>query len=210
MKKGPHINTGIRKLLEIPQMYNLKRMIFGGEKYRQWYVDSFQIKEGDRILDIGCGTAHILKYLPENIEYHGIDMESDYINYCRSHYGHRAKFYNEMVGEVYRDEWKGYFDIINMHGLIHHLNDDDSGHLIELVFDFLKAGGSAFTADSLFHENQSYLSRWFVSKDRGQNIRTPSGYLQLVEGYFDTVSSQIIKNHTRIPYSLFYMKLSKN
>ena len=209
MEKRSHINTGIRKLLEIPQMYNLKRIVFGGEKYRRWYVSSFNLKTGDRILDIGCGTGHILKYLPDDVEYHGVDMEEDYISFCRSRYGYRASFYHEKVGEKDHSEWHNHFDVINMHGLIHHLDDNDSLKLMQLVFDYLVPGGNAFTADSLYHENQTFVARWLVSKDRGQNIRTPEQYLALARQKFIKVESRIIENYARFPYSLFYMKLQK-
>lgn len=204
-----HVNTGVRKILEVPSIYNLKGIVFGGRHYKKNYVRSMTIAKDSKILDIGCGTASILEHLPSDIEYHGVDMERSYIEHCQKKYGKIGKFYHERVGEVIRPNWMNYFDIINIHGLIHHLSDEDSIKLMELAFQYLKKGGTAYTADSVFHDDQSILSRLFVSLDRGQNIRTPHSYMKLGRQFFEKVTGEVITGHIRIPYSIFLMKLVK-
>jgi len=209
MKKKSHINTGIRKLLEIPQLYNLKGIIFGGENYREQHAKSLNIKSGYKVLDIGCGTSNILKYLPVNIEYYGLDMEEEYIDFCRKEYGDRATFYCEKVGEVEREEWIGNFDVINIHGLLHHLSDSDAESILSTSKKYLKDTGEVVTVDSVFHEGQGAIDKWLVSKDRGQNIKTPAEYVELVSKIFSSVESKVLDDHLRIPYSIFVMRLQK-
>lgn len=210
MSKNTHVNKGIRKILEIPQMYNLKGKIFGGENYRRNHAKNLQIKEGDKILDIGCGTSNILKYLPQNIEYHGIDMEEEYIKFCIEKYGHRASFYCERVGDYERKEWENYFDCINIHGLLHHLTDDDCNHILNLASIYVNDQGTVVTVDSVFHKNQNKIDKWFVSRDRGQNIKSPKEYINMASKFFDKVDHKIVNDHIRIPYSIFIMRMRKS
>ena len=59
-----------------------------------------KINERESVLDIGCGTAAILNFLPSNVAYTGYDINSAYINYAIKNYGQRAIFYNERVNEM--------------------------------------------------------------------------------------------------------------
>ena len=43
-------------------------------------------QEEQKILDIGCGPADILKYLPSDVAYCGIDLSEDYIRDARKQY----------------------------------------------------------------------------------------------------------------------------
>jgi len=210
MSKVTHIRSGIRKILEIPQLYNLKSTLFGGKSYKEWYIKQLFVKEGFKVLDIGCGTSNILEFLPLDIEYIGLDMEESYIEYGKQKYGNRGVFIREKVGETLREEWLGYFDVINVHGLLHHLSDNDTNVLLSMACKYLKPTGYMHTVDTLFHDEQNMIERWIVSKDRGQNIRYPKEYIDLASNFLKVEEHKIISNYLRIPYSIFYMKLSLN
>jgi len=53
------------QLLEYPIIYRGFRFLFGSEKFRKNYASVIDAKQGDRILDIGCGTVNIRNYLPQ-------------------------------------------------------------------------------------------------------------------------------------------------
>jgi len=75
------------------------------------YIDKYvKPKDGDKILDIGCGTADILEYLP-NVEYLGFDMNNRYIQFALQKYGNRGKFFCKKVNLDVLDN-KVLFDII--------------------------------------------------------------------------------------------------
>jgi methionine biosynthesis protein MetW len=35
--------------------------------------------KGGKVLDVGCGKGRLLNYLPQNVEYHGIDFDKKYV-----------------------------------------------------------------------------------------------------------------------------------
>ena len=46
-------------------------------------------KPGDKVIDIGCGSAEVLRYLPD-VDYIGIDINPDYIAFARRTYGSKG------------------------------------------------------------------------------------------------------------------------
>ena len=205
-----HITSGVRKILELPGIYNFWQLLLGGQRHhRRHFRKYFDLKQGQRVLDLGCGTANLLHYLDPAVEYFGVDIEEKYIRWNLKHYSDRGAFYQENVIAEERENWYDYFDAINAHGLLHHLTDFESKTLLERSYRYLKPSGYLVTVDSVFHENQGFVSRWLVGKDRGQNIRTPVGYLNLAQERFEKVDHYILDNHINIPYSVFVMVLTK-
>jgi len=51
---------------------------------------------GDKVIDIGCGSAEVLRYLPD-VDYIGIDINPDYIAFARRTYGNKGTF---LVGDT--------------------------------------------------------------------------------------------------------------
>jgi len=210
MSSKSHIDSGLRKILEAPAVYNLFQTIIGGKRHRKEHFETyFQVPDGTRILDIGCGTAVLLDSLQKEVEYYGCDMQESYINHAREKFGDRGKFFCERVGEKLRSEWIDYFDIINAHGLLHHLTDKDSMSLLEIGHKYLKKGGKMITVDTTYHKDQSFVSRWIVSKDRGQNLRTPSEYDALGKNYFSRIDGKLDTKSLNIPFSIYTMALYK-
>lgn len=198
-----HITTGIRKILEVPLIYNTFQNIVGGNKARERHFKEF-IKPfpGAKILDIGCGTAVLLQHLPKNVEYVGYDLNEQYIESAREKYGDRGTFVCAKVdSSVLEERWLNYFDIINVHGLLHHLTDEQSEDLFQSAKQYLKKGGYMVTADPVYFEGQSKFARWITSRDRGQNVRNVEGYVQLAQKYFSKVKFHIKHNEILLPYT---------
>ena len=205
-----HVTSGIRKILELPSVYNFFQSIIGGDRSRIVHFNKhFNLEDGSRILDFGCGTAVLLNWLTSNVEYFGVDIEKKYIEWNRKRYGGRGQFFHENVIEVERKEWFSNFDAINAHGLLHHLSDDECLILIDRAYKYLKPSGYLVTVDSVYHENQTRFSRWLVSRDRGQNIRTPSKYLKLAHERFEIVDGELLDSHLKIPFGVFVMVMKR-
>ncbi|MEP7266912.1 MAG: hypothetical protein ABI844_04740 [Saprospiraceae bacterium] len=63
-----HITSGIRKILEIPKVYDLWQNFVGNKKALKRYTHEYICPNaGDKILDICCVTGYILKFLPKKL-----------------------------------------------------------------------------------------------------------------------------------------------
>jgi hypothetical protein len=70
---------GLWSILYLPQVYNAFTSVVGAESVMKLLAERFaRPRPEDRILDVGCGTARILQYLPV-ARYLGIDNNSRYI-----------------------------------------------------------------------------------------------------------------------------------
>lgn len=195
------ITHGIRGILSHPGMYNLMQNLVGAEKARRLLVaDYFPLKPGMRILDIGCGTAEILKHLPEDIVYTGFDASQEYIGQAKKRFGDRGEFHAELVEQSTLNTLER-FDLIFAFGLLHHLDDDAALALFRLAASGLKPGGKLVTMDPCYAEGQHPLARWMISKDRGRSMRTPEGYRQLAATRFADVRCNVRHDMLYIPYS---------
>ena len=75
----------IRKILDSGFFYDLYHDIIGTEK-KIFAKDYIGDVKGKKILDIGCGTAQIVRYLGDADEYVGFDMSPRYVEYARKKY----------------------------------------------------------------------------------------------------------------------------
>ena len=81
------ITNGIRAILSVPVIYDTMQNLMGAHKARQELVTKFIRPEpGFKILDIGCGTAEILQYIPNSVEYWGYDINANYIATAKAKY----------------------------------------------------------------------------------------------------------------------------
>ena len=88
------IITGLRAVLSHPWIYDVFQNIMGARSARQSFSTTYiRASPGSRLLDIGCGTAWILEYLPENIAYWGYDINPVYIAAARAKFGKRGSLH---------------------------------------------------------------------------------------------------------------------
>ena len=69
----------MRKILANPLVYKTVQKLFGSEGLRKTLsAEYLTLKNNDDLLDLGCGTGDILKFLP-SINYTGIDSSEEYV-----------------------------------------------------------------------------------------------------------------------------------
>jgi SAM-dependent methyltransferase len=137
-------------------------------------------KPGERILDLGCGTGAAVDYLPENIDYTGIDISSAYIERAKSKY-HQRKF---LVADITTsNEPDGPFDRAFSFGVLHHIPDDGVHRLLDRLKRIVKPGSVYATIDPCLVEGQHPIARMLITNDRGQHVRTPDGMRRLFDGF---------------------------
>jgi SAM-dependent methyltransferase len=191
--------TGIRKILSHPAVYNLWSQAVGGKRAQTMLVRDHVLPwPGARVLDLGCGTGELLDFLGD-VRYTGVDVSEDYIASAREHYGNRAEFF---VGDATSIETLvEEFDLALAVGVLHHLDDAGARGMFKIAASALRQNGRMITIDPTFVEDQSRLARFTIAHDRGNNVRSPEGYLRLATGYFASISSTIRTDLLRIPYT---------
>lgn len=199
----------MRTILAFPTIYRLFTNIVGGDA-RSFCVEKYiRPGDGDKTLDIGCGTADILSYLP-SVQYVGMDMNQAYINSAKRRFGNSGKFLTEKVNKGAINELSLFdFDIVLATGVLHHLNDDEARQLFELARSALKAGGRLITLDGCYVEGQSWLTRFILSRDRGKYVRTRDQYVGLARKSFTHIKVFIHHDLIRIPYTHIIMECKK-
>lgn len=203
------ITTGIRSILSHPAMYNLSQNLLGVRKARHVLAnDYFPKKERLRVLDIGCGTAEILEFLPTSIDYVGFDASDAYIAEAKKTYGERGSFFADTVRDAHLNSMQG-FDVVLAFGVVHHLDDGEAKQLFSMAYQALNDGGSLFTVDPCFCPGQPWLGHWLIAHDRGQNVRDEQGYQQLGKAYFGNVTSTPRHDFLRVPYTYLVMECKK-
>jgi SAM-dependent methyltransferase len=156
-----------------------------------------------KMLDVGCGPANVLAYLPA-VDYTGIDLNEKHIAFARERYGDRGRF---MVGNAAGDlkQHEQSFDLINVSALLHHLGDDEAVSLFKSLTRLLKQNGRIVTFDNVWLPKQRVAVKLINALDSGTNIRTPEAYLSLLGGLELNIETRIFNDLLRIPYDHFVM-----
>lgn len=196
----------IRKILGQPWVYSLMRYVTLPRSNRDLFAREYvRAKDGDRVLDLGCGPADILEALP-NIEYVGIDADPRYIESARRRFGERGTFHCGRANSELAKLGLGGFDIVIAHGLVHHLDDIEAREFFQTARNALRLGGRLVTADGCFEPEQNRLARLLLMGDRGDFVRTRSHYERLARSVFTHVVSDVRHDIFRLPYSLILMQ----
>jgi SAM-dependent methyltransferase len=196
--------SGSYRLITIPSIYKLLMFSLGADKAITRYVEEvLQPKVGMKMLDVGCGPANVLAYLPP-VDYTGIDLNEKHIAYARQRYGDRGRF---IVGNAADDlkQQEKTFDLINVSALLHHLDDGEAISLFTSLKRLLKADGRIVTFDNVWLPGQRAAVKLINRLDSGINIRTPEGYLGLLNGLGFDIETRVFHDLLRIPYDHFIM-----
>jgi SAM-dependent methyltransferase len=202
------ITSGIRAVLSHPRVYDALQSLMGARRFRQEFVGEFiRPTLGWKILDIGCGTAELLTFLPEGVEYVGYDPSEEYIAHARNRYGGRGEFHCGFFS-IEKAERHPLFDVVLASGVLHHMDDTQLKEMMTLARDSLDQGGRLVTIDPVFCSPQNPVARLLISMDRGQNVRTAKEYTELASFVFPYVNG-VVRHRAWIPYTHWIMECRK-
>ena len=190
----------LRSVLAWSWLYSLFRSLVGGKQGLIILLrEHIKPHAHMRILDMGCGPAAILDVLPP-VSYVGFDSNADYIRSAEEKHGDRGKF---LVRTISRDGFDDLrdFDIVLAIGLIHHLDDRKALETVRIAKAALRDGGRLILFDGCFVEEQSWLARYLLKKDRGCFVRNEDEYLHLVRQVFPNVQSTVRHDLLNISYT---------
>lgn len=202
------ITSGLRALLSVPIVYSSFQYIMGARAIWRYLADEvMQLQPGQCVLDIGCGPADVLDYLPKGVGYWGGDISAEYIAKAQKKYGERGHFTCKLL-EPHDLETLPKFDVVLLTGVFHHLDDNVARNVVSMAYQALKEGGRLVSVDPCYAQGQNPVARFLISKDRGQNVRVESAYKQLVNKAFKKVHTQVL-HRAWIPYTHCYMVCTK-
>jgi SAM-dependent methyltransferase len=189
-----------------PAAYIALQYVVGGAKMREVALTELGLREGERVLDLGCGPAYYVGRLPP-VDYVGFDTDADSIAWARRRFGDRGRFFCEELAERHLREI-GRFDAVMMMGLLHHLDEPACDALLRLVGEALVPGGRAVSLDTVLYEGQSALSRALAKNDRGDFVRTPAGFERLARRSFGAVQGRVVGDCGLVVSAHYLMRLS--
>lgn len=192
--------TGVYWLTQVSAIYDFYQKALGSDRARKTIVsNSICPKDDDKVLDLGCGSADIFPYLG-NVDYVGIDHNKDHIESAKTQFKDTAVFHCGDFSDA-RGFAKNGYDLILCLGLFHHLNDTQVRGLVKLVDSLLSPNGRLVSVDPAFLANQNIIARKLAEWDSGQNVRSPTGYCNLISRVFSDVQYKVHNNLLRVPYT---------
>ena len=205
MTTAGQITSGLRAALSRPWIYDVLQNLLGGKSARTEYAHDFiRATNGMRVLDLGCGTAQILSFLPAGVDYWGYDVSADYIEAAAARFGARGHFRRGIPDESTIGNMAP-FDLAIATGVLHHLDDESARQLLRVARHAVREGGRFVSIDPVFVARQHPVARLLIAKDRGQNVRDPDAYLALAREEFGIVEGTI-RHRSWVPYTHWIME----
>lgn len=193
------------QIVERAAIYNRIQRIVGSRRIWDSLVQTLHsdikaMGPKDTWLDLGCGTAEFLAFLPEHISYIGIDNNPKYIQHAKVRYRNRPNslFICGDWSEASQNLTDLYnIKIISLLGLLHHLNDREARDVLTLGQQLLSSKGTLFSLDGCPEPDSSIFERFFYWVDRGNYIRTEP---QIKTLFPTSVQTEIHPNWLVVPY----------
>ncbi|XP_028415849.1 phosphoethanolamine N-methyltransferase 1-like [Dendronephthya gigantea] len=111
------------------------------------FLEKLELKPGDKVIDMGCGTGKLTKYIAEQVgdigEVIGVDPDSARIEFAKENTNticnvcfHEG---DSKSGFPYQDE--AHYDLHFSNYVYHWLSDEEKGNYVNLASRCLKPGG---------------------------------------------------------------------
>lgn len=198
-----------RALLGRPLLYRLVQRLLGSSRGTETYVARhLRPKPNMQVLDIGCGTADILRLL-DDVVYVGFDPAGAYVEAARARFGERGTFHVGSVEEPPAAVLGRRFDLLMANGVLHHVNDEVARSLFAFAREHLAAEGRVVTIDPVVVHGQAWLARRLIEGDRGGHVRDSREYEGLARAVFEEVTATVHHDLLRVPYTHLIMECAE-
>jgi len=195
-----------KKALTWPAVFDAYQSLVGApECHRRFIHEMVRPLPGERILDVGCGVGASLRYLPNSIDYVGIDISEAYIAKAKTNFSHRGTFICADITTL-DVTGLGTFDRAFAFGVLHHLSDEAAAKLAEVLHHVVKPDGIFVSIDPCRVRAQHVVAKLIIDNDRGEHIRDPEGFARLLPN-LGQIQIEIYNDLLRIPYTQIVMRV---
>ncbi|WJW70215.1 class I SAM-dependent methyltransferase (plasmid) [Candidatus Chlorohelix allophototropha] len=177
----------LKSTLDNPFIFNALQFAIAGtqNKTRRLIREGLQLKAGERLLDVCCGTGEFADVALN--EYIGIDINPKYIEYAEQRFGkgnghpERAFVAQDITGYEFSRTY-GTFPKAMLINSMHHLSDAENLAVLEGI---ARVTTERFVIVDMDPTPSNPLSRFLAKQDRGQFIRPLAEQIALAEKFFE-------------------------
>lgn len=182
----------IDALAKQPVMFDAIRWVLeAGFHGHHPILNKMRAQQDAKVLDIGCGTGIFSPFF-ETSSYTGIDIDEKYIDRAKAKYPEHS--FQEMDATKLQFD-PSIFDICFISGIIHHLDDSSASKVISEARRVLKTNGCIVVWEDIPTQSSwNIVGRTIHSLDKGDFIRQPGDYRQLIEAEFDIEQSRLMRS----------------
>lgn len=192
--------------LDLPMVYkSIQFLLRKFNTNRRLFNEIIEIKKNSIVLDCGCGPGTYRNYLNTN-KYIGIDINSKHIDLAKKKYPEDQFFIQDLL--KFESIPISKVDSVILIGILHHLDDETCIKLLDSLYNKLSNVGEIFTLDPVYVQEQRIIAKYLASKDKGNYVREPKLYTELVSNQYK-ISSYVISDLLRVPYDHYFMKIKK-
>lgn len=133
------------------------------------------VKEGDKVLDIGCGTGTFIKRVIEKYPYNevwGVDISSAVVEANKTRVP-EAVFYQQRIGALDKIP-ENYFDVVFSGEVMEHLQEPNL--LFKDAYSCLKDGGRFISTTPKDDTINSAEHVWYLSKEDVEKFYNDNGF----------------------------------
>ena len=191
---------GLKRMAERARGYRLIQKSVGSDQLWRWFVETHvRPHQPKNILDLGCGVADVLDFLPEGINYTGIDQHQAYVDEATRRFGHKARFQCESIQNSSFQNRRDY-DMVLLLGVLHHCDNQHARIILERAMNHLTPGGVLLHLDGCLHDTAGWIETMLYRLERGFYVRNQHQYRELMNPLVWDAKQQVKDGLLRVPY----------
>lgn len=158
----------------------------------------------ESILDLGCGSGEIARYLHESIYYTGIDTNEHFIHYANKTFGGDRRHFICADAFQVNDYLKRKYKTLLLSMFIHHNSDQEILSLWNKLKDFIEK--QVIVLEPTRSEPLDLRSKIYIALEDGKNVKTQRELEELFKDMNLTVTyKKVVRQRNLISVNALYV-----